>query len=132
DLPPEKFVTMILGILDPKARTFTYSNAGHPWPIYSNGHTKFLEEASGLPLGVLEFPFSDHTVDLKPGSRIVFYSDGIAEAESRVREEYGTKRLLEFAAQSEVTPESLLTDAAEFSGSRTFADDATIVVIQAD
>lgn len=132
DLPPEKFITMILGILDPKTRTFTYSNAGHPWPIYSNGSTKYLEEASGLPLGVLDFPFSDHTVELTPGSRIVFYSDGIAEAESRVHEEYGAKRLLEFTSRSEVTPETLLADVANFSGSHVFADDATIVVIQAE
>jgi sigma-B regulation protein RsbU (phosphoserine phosphatase) len=130
DLPPEKFITMIFGILDPKARTFTYSNAGHPWPIYTNGHTRFLTEASGLPLGVKEFQFTDHVVELMPGARLLFYSDGIAEAENRAREDYGSKRLMEYAAAPELSADSLLADVSAFSGSDTFADDATIVLIQ--
>ena len=132
DLPPEKFVTMILGILDPKAKTFTYSNAGHPWPIFTNGHTSYLQDASGLPLGVAEFQFTDHTVQMAPGSRLLFYSDGIAEAESEAREDYGARRLLEFAAQPNVTAERLMTDVSSFTGAHAFADDATIVVIEAE
>jgi sigma-B regulation protein RsbU (phosphoserine phosphatase) len=130
DLPPETFITMIFGILDPPARTFTYSNAGHPWPIYTNGHTRFLTEASGLPLGVKEYQFTDHVVELTPGTRLLFYSDGIAEASNRAHEEYGATRLMEFAARPEVSVDSLLADASAFSGSNTFTDDATIVLIQ--
>jgi sigma-B regulation protein RsbU (phosphoserine phosphatase) len=130
DLPPEKFITMIFGILDPKARTFTYSNAGHPWPIYTNGHTRFLTEASGLPLGVTEYQFTDHVVELAPGSRLLFYSDGIGEASNRSHEEYGSRRLMEFAASPELSVDSLLADASAFSGTSSFADDATIVLIQ--
>lgn len=130
DLPPEKFVTMIFGILDPKARTFIYSNAGHPWPIYTNGHTRFLKDASGLPLGVKEYQFTDEVVELTPGTSLLFYSDGIAEAENRDREDYGSKRLMEYAAHPEISADSLLADVSAFSGSNTFVDDATIVLIQ--
>jgi sigma-B regulation protein RsbU (phosphoserine phosphatase) len=130
DLPPEKFITMIFGILDPNARTFTYSNAGHPWPIYTNGHTRFLTEASGLPLGVTEYQFTDHIVEFTPGSRLLFYSDGIAEAENRAREDYGSSRLMQYAARPELSADSLLTDVFGFSGTSTLADDATIVLIQ--
>jgi phosphoserine phosphatase RsbU/P len=130
DLPPERFITMIFGILDPQARTFKYSNAGHPWPIYTNGHTRYLTEASGLPLGVKEYQFVDDVVELTPGSRLLFYSDGIAEAENRLREDYGTNRLMEYAASPGLSAELLLADVSAFSGSRTFADDATIVLIQ--
>jgi len=130
DLPPEKFVTMIFGILDPKSRTFTYSNAGHPWPILINGHTGFLTEASGLPLGVLEYQFSDHVVELTPGSRLLLYSDGIAEAENKLHEEYGATRLIEYAANPNLSAESLLQDVSDHTASQGFADDATIVLIQ--
>ncbi len=131
DLPPEKFVTMIFGILDPAKRTFTYSNAGHPWPIFINGHSGFMKEASGLPLGVAEYQFADHVVELTPGSRLLIYSDGIGEAENRMKEDYASRRLIEFAATPNLNPDSLLTDVSAFSGSRSFADDATVVVIQA-
>lgn len=131
DLPPEKFVTMVFGILDPAARTFTFSNAGHPWPIFVNGYTQFLQGASGLPLGVAEYHFEDQVVELTPGSRLVFYSDGIAEAENRRREEYSTQRLLEYVSSPKLTADSLLADVSEFSGATTFADDATIVLIEA-
>ncbi len=132
DLPPEKFVTMILGVLDPKAGTFTYSNAGHPWPIFTNGHTEYLQDASGLPLGVKEFQYTDNVVQLAPGSRLLFYSDGIAEAESRTREQYGETRLLDFAAKPNLTADGLLNDVEVFTGAKGFADDATVVVIQAN
>jgi sigma-B regulation protein RsbU (phosphoserine phosphatase) len=130
DLPPEKFVTMIFGILDPVARTFTYSNAGHPWPVFSNGHTEFLKEGSGLPLGVTDYKYTDQVVELKPGTRLLFYSDGIGEAENRLREEYGSTRLLDYASGVGISPDSLLDDVSAFSGSGTFADDATVVLIE--
>jgi sigma-B regulation protein RsbU (phosphoserine phosphatase) len=130
DLPPEKFVTMIFGILDPVARTFTYSNAGHPWPVFSNGHTEFLKEGSGLPLGVTDYKYTDQVVEMKPGTRLLFYSDGIGEAENRLREEYGSTRLLDFARDSGISPDSLLDDVSAFTGSGTFADDATVVLIE--
>ena len=131
DLPPEKFVTMIFGILDPAKRSFTYSNAGHPWPIFINGHSGFMKEASGLPLGVAEYQFTDHMVELTPGSRLLIYSDGIGEAENHLKEDYGSRRLIEYAATPELSPDSLLMDVSAFSGSDSFVDDATVVVIQA-
>jgi sigma-B regulation protein RsbU (phosphoserine phosphatase) len=131
DLPPEKFITMIFGILDPQQRTFTYSNAGHPWPVYVDGRATFLKDASGLPLGVTAYDFSDHVVELEPGSSLLFYSDGIAEAESRIAGEYGSVRLLEYASNPELTPDSLLEDVARFTTSNMYADDATAVVIRA-
>ncbi len=129
DLPPEKFVTMIFGILDPVARTFTYSNAGHPWPVFSNGHAEFLKEGSGLPLGVTDYKYTDEVIELKPGTRLLFYSDGIGEAENRLREEYGATRLLKYAESSDLSPDSLLDDVSAFTGSSNFADDATVVLI---
>jgi serine phosphatase RsbU (regulator of sigma subunit) len=60
----------------------------------------------------------------------LFYSDGIAEAENRDREDYGSKRLMEYAAHPEISADSLLADVSAFSGSNTFVDDATIVLIQ--
>ena len=130
DLPPEKFVTMIFGILDPVARTFTYSNAGHPWPVFSNGHAEFLKEGSGLPLGVTDYKYTDQVVELKPGTRLLFYSDGIGEAENRSREEYSATRLLTYAKSPDISPDSLLDDVSAFSRSPNFADDATVVLME--
>jgi sigma-B regulation protein RsbU (phosphoserine phosphatase) len=66
---------------------------------------------------------------MKPGTRLVFYSDGIGEAENRLREEYGSTRLLDFAKSSGISPDLLLDDVSAFTGWGTFADDATVVLI---
>ena len=50
DFPCGKFVTMVYGVLDAKARQVTFASAGHPRPLLINGHRAFLEVETGLPL----------------------------------------------------------------------------------
>ena len=130
DLPPEKFVTMVLAVLDPATRTLTFANAGHPMPILVDGTAQLLERVSGIPLGIAEHEYEEVTIALPRGSRVLLYSDGISEAANFAREEYGSERLERLVAVEDFTIDSIFSDVNRFAATRSLADDATVVVIQ--
>ncbi len=47
DTEPELFATMVYGILDPEALTFTYSNAGHCHPLHLKNAGDWTKKAFG-------------------------------------------------------------------------------------
>lgn len=130
DLPPEKFITMVLAVLDPASRELTFASAGHPFPIFVNGTAKFLDSASGVPLGIVDQEYTEQTVVLPPGSRLLLYSDGISEATNRAHEEFGPDRLRKLAGAHDFSVKSILTGVNAFTGSVSLHDDATVVLLQ--
>jgi sigma-B regulation protein RsbU (phosphoserine phosphatase) len=132
DFPPGRFVTMIYGVLDPAQRTFTFANAGHLWPVVLNGDcVHAVETESGLPLGVAEAAFSESTVLLKEGARVLLFSDGISEAQNPEQEEYGTERIQKLIRAHHASTATILDDVMEFSAGQPPNDDATVVLISA-
>ena len=132
DFPNGRFVTMVYGALDPATRTFTFANAGHlpPLLVDSSG-ARCVRGESGLPLGLSFGTFSESTVHLPEGSRLLLYSDGITEAFNGNEEEYGISRLESHFAQASACAESILRDVRNFSAPESLRDDATVIVIQA-
>lgn len=132
DFPAGRFVTMIYGVLDPGSRTFTFANAGHPWPVVLNGAcTHLVETETGLPLGITDATYSESTVALNEGARVLLYSDGISEALNGEQQEYGTARLAELIQRPKLSTETILNDVREFSAGEPVLDDATVVLISA-
>ena len=130
ELPAGKYVTMIYGVLDPARRTFTFANAGHPWPLLVDGAgARSLPTREGTPLGLGPSKYSEETVTLAPGARLLFYSDGITEASNGI-EEYGTERLITHLSQPDTCAEILLDDVRAFCRG-SFTDDATVVLVRA-
>jgi serine phosphatase RsbU (regulator of sigma subunit) len=90
-------MTCFASIVDTKARTITYANAGHNFPYLFRATEGKGEFGSlmirGNRLG--DDPSSKYeakTTDLVPGDTIVWYTDGIVECENEAGEEYGEKR----------------------------------------
>jgi sigma-B regulation protein RsbU (phosphoserine phosphatase) len=130
ELPAGKYVTMIYGVLDPARRTFTFANAGHPWPLLMDGEgARFIPTRDGFPLGLSPGRYSEETVTLAPGARLLFYSDGITEA-SNGREDYGADRLISHLSRADTCAETLLDDVRAFCRG-SFADDATVILVRA-
>ena len=129
ELPAGKYVTMIYGVLDPRRRTFTFANAGHPWPLLveSTG-ARSIPTQAGLPLGLGPGKYSEETVTLAPGARLLFYSDGITEA-SDGSEEYGTERLIAHLSRPDTCAETLLEEVRAYCRG-SFADDATVILVR--
>ena len=131
DLPAGRFVTMIYGVLDPDQRRLSFANAGHLRPLLiANGVPRFLDTDQGIPLGVQKGNFSEMEVEIPPGSRLLFYSDGITEASNGVDEEYGLKRLAAHLARPEASLENLLEDVRSFANGRALDDDATAILLR--
>jgi len=96
------------------------ANAGH-LPPYLDGRE--VELAGALPLGIdAKAGYATGRVELKPGSRMVFYSDGVVEAQNAKGE------LLGFARAAELSTESVeeISQAAQAFGQ---SDDITVVSI---
>ena len=131
DLPPARFVTMVFAVLDPAERTLTFASAGHLQPLLIQGsEARFLHSDTGLPLGVALGEYSEAVIQLDPGSRVVFYSDGITEAAHPDEEEYGELRLKEHLLQPDSCAESLLADVRSFVNGFGLRDDATVITVK--
>jgi len=132
DFPTGRFVTMIYGVLDPEKQTLTFTSAGHLRPLLiSDGAPRFLDSEKGLPLGVGSGDFSETEVPLAKGSRLIFYSDGITEAENAEEIEYGSERLRDHVMRPDASAESLLANVRSFVNGEGLHDDATVIFVSA-
>jgi sigma-B regulation protein RsbU (phosphoserine phosphatase) len=131
------FVTAFYGVYDPATGTLNYSSAGHNPPRLRHcGHTDVvaLDGARNIPLGLLpDVTYPNVTEQLRPGDRIVFYTDGITEAQNPAGELFGAKRLdhlLESGCgehpQEIVT--NIMASVEGFSEGATATDDRTVIV----
>ena len=131
DFPTAKFVTMVYGLLDPTDGTIAFASAGHAHPLYvDSSGSHFLETDDGLPLGIQEGTFSERVVEMKSGSRLVFYSDGVTEAMNSSMQQYGEGRLRDHVVKPSASVQSLLDDVRSFTAGQAALDDLTVVVMQ--
>jgi sigma-B regulation protein RsbU (phosphoserine phosphatase) len=130
DFPAGKFVTMVYGVLDPASRTLVFANAGHLRPLLIDSEGEhFLEVERGLPLGLGCGDYSDTVIELTPGSRLIFYSDGITEAVDGNDEEYGAYRLVEHAVKQGTSAVTLVDEVRAFANGGGVSDDASAVFV---
>ena len=93
----DRFVTLVLAVLDVRRNEVTLVNAGHLPPLLRRGPgaIEVVSEAeSHLPLGVeIDTVYSQHTLPLEPNNLLALYTDGITEAMNDQDELYGAARL---------------------------------------
>lgn len=130
DFPSGRFVTLVYAVLDPRNRTLTVANGGHLPPLLvSNCETRLIQTETGLPLGLALGAYSETTVKLMPGSKLVFYSDGITEAENATGDVYGVDRLQAHFCQGSTSAETILEEVRNFVAPAPMRDDATAIVV---
>ncbi len=135
DISEDRFVTAVVGIIDPNESTFEYVNAGHdPIIFLRNGNIEFLE-ANGVPFGILDVPraYEIRKVKMEKGDMLVMYTDGVAEARNVGGEEYGLDRLNELVmelrdAEPNEVLQAIVKDVADFSYGAQQHDDITVLV----
>ena len=78
-----------------------------------------------------EWVYADSTVQLAPGDRSLFYTDGVSEAENGAAEEFGCKRIVAAAGQvpgsAAECKRRVMDEVARFCAGE-FRDDVTLLV----
>ena len=88
------------------------------------GPRRWLPATEGIALGVApDIDYGKESVILSPGDAVVFYTDGVTEAENGEGEQFGLERLRRLFAASPPGDARGVT-AAVFEAVRSFADGA--------
>lgn len=134
---PERYVTLLVAEIDMQKFVISYVNCGHnPALLFrAKTGTVSLMNSSCLPIGLSPEEICELASEgLMTGDVLVFYTDGVTEAENRRGEEFGMDRLSAAVRQSSsLSAEGIMTNiykaAADFC-SDDFNDDVTILVVK--
>jgi phosphoserine phosphatase RsbU/P len=126
----DRFVTLVMAVLDPHKHEVILVNAGHLPPILCRGNTAqpVAEEVAQLPLGVERATrYGQAAVTLEPGDTLVLYTDGVTEAMNAQDELYGDRRLMtqltDAPTKVRLLGRRILDDVRRFVGARPQSDD---------
>jgi phosphoserine phosphatase RsbU/P len=94
------FMSLLLAIVDTRARTLQYVNAGHPGLVLCQANGETVLEKTGMVLGVVgDQVYSESPViQLEPGDLLFLHTDGVDEAMSPQRAVFGVERLRQVLA----------------------------------
>ena len=134
----ERYVTLLLAELDAQERKLRYVNCGHNPALLFRAQTGEVTRlnSSCAPIGISsENSCELASADLTPGDVLVFYTDGVTEAENQSGEELGADRLSALVRRgSSSSAEALMTDifhnVADFCSGVGFNDDVTVLVVK--
>ncbi|RLD12226.1 MAG: hypothetical protein DRI44_01360 [Chlamydiae bacterium] len=100
-IPQEMFISVIYAIFNKKSREIVWARAGHePLICCSVGKKpKILDGGNGMVVGMLEGEafrqtLTDENYTLNPGDVVLFYTDGVTEANDPEENEFGMNRLI--------------------------------------
>jgi sigma-B regulation protein RsbU (phosphoserine phosphatase) len=132
-----RYATLLWCVYEEKKGELAYVGAGHPAPIviHANGELERLE-SDGFPVGMFANScYHSAKMSLRPGSRVVIFTDGVTDAADPAGEEYGETRLLTFCRELEPGLTAgdiagrLMQAVAAWAGGAEQFDDTTVVVL---
>jgi len=135
--PPEVYLTLFMGILNPRERQLRYVNAGHPtqFAVRVAGLIERLE-STGRPLGLLSGgEYVERRIELSEGDGLFLYTDGLVENVDRVGGEFGQQRLESLLLEARTgSTDQMLTrvekEIRKHRGKVEAADDAAMLVLK--
>ncbi len=131
----ENYVTAVYGVLDTKNRVFTFSNAGHNPPLLFKTDGKVVELVEGgLALGM--FPdsiYEERPIYINNGDILLFYTDGVTEAQDTNDREFGVSQLIKIVNESRNLTaagiiDSIIAAVHKYRGTNKQLDDLTLIL----
>ena len=128
-----KFLTLWVGVFDAEMKELTYVDAGHGhWAIRrASGTSEAPPTPDGFLVGIdASSEYRNATLLVEPGDRIIIFSDGIPEQQTKGEEQYGVDRVYDLVSASPSAEEDvkrLLQAVIEWAGHAELDDDTTIV-----
>ena len=160
-----QYVTMLMAVWNDETRTLEIANAGSVQPLHvtnvapaaadstgkrarasgrtgcdgpPEGFTVQTIQTEGFPLGLFpDAQYEELTIATKPGDVVVFFSDGIVDAENAEGEMFGTERLTAVLREhpaachsAQATVDAILAAVSGFQSGTPHFDDETLVVLR--
>ena len=134
------FATVVYCVIDIGQRRARFARAGHPAPLHAQRSDRDVRlmadaKAAGPALGLLpNASFKTNEIQLAPGDLLLFFTDGLIEAEA-AGNEFGLSGLQSSIRSNLDQPPAALLDAiirdvSAFSGSNAFVDDVCLVAAE--
>jgi serine phosphatase RsbU (regulator of sigma subunit) len=132
-----RYSTLFWAAYSADTSVLTYVNAGHPPPILisSAGDIERLS-SEGFPIGMFASArYTARELQMRPGSRLVIFSDGVTDAQNAAEQEFGDERLVAFCRNialgmdAQGVADRLMHAIAEWSIGTEQFDDTTVVVV---
>lgn len=135
-----QYFTLWYGVLNTQTFEMRYVSAGHPGPVHlpAGGPARDIA-ASAFPIGwVPEFPYEEQVLQLRPGDRIVLYSDGLADAKNGEGKRFESERIVATTEATRVAPlqesmDAIVSSAEAWTrsgGGKGFDDDVSALAIE--
>ena len=132
------FVTLVIGIMDLNTGELLITNAGHNLPYIKKdtGELICLEEIQGPLVGTFEgIEFKQQSIQMGKGDMVLFYTDGVTEAQNIRDEFYDDDRLEDLLKKNEFETAKDMTNSVfrsvlRFIGRADQFDDITILSFQ--
>lgn len=130
----EKFITFFIAEYNANTRVLRYINAGHNYPIITNGKAWRQLNKGCIGLGMLEeIPIIDvEEIDIKPNTTIYLYTDGVVELENKNEEQFQVDNLVKilkdfYPLKMEDLNEIVFSKLDEWRGKKTYTDDTAVL-----
>jgi len=131
-----QYVTMLYALWNDENLTLQIANAGAVQPLFCRSGEIETIRAEGFPLGM--FPnatWEEFSIAMQPGDSMVFFSDGIVDAQNAAGDMFGNDRLVaclkkNYQKTASKLAESVLNEVGRFQGKRERFDDETVVVLR--
>jgi serine phosphatase RsbU (regulator of sigma subunit) len=127
--PPmeDTFASLLLLRWEPERNIVTYANAGHCRPVLCSERGAEIITYSDIVLGLAhDSEFKDTTLQMKPGSALIAYTDGISEQVMKSGQQLGEEGVVEAVKQAYGTAgpvEQLMQNVLDDSAKPEFGDD---------
>ncbi len=136
DTQANEFATLFYGVLEPRSKRLTYSNAGHEPPLLLRKGKIIRLEAGGMVVGVDPTQkFDKGILDFEKGDIVLFFTDGLMDAMNFERQRFGRERiikaLLECSRKNATDAlNHVLWEMRRFAGLNPRTDDNTMIVLK--
>lgn len=139
DLPPDRFVTAFVGLLDPATHMLRFHSGGQGPILYYSAATGECarHRPTSFPLAAMELATIGPAtaMPMAPGDMLVLVSDGVFEYHNAANEQFGEARVIDLVCALHDRSTAALADAL-FASVEAFAngapqdDDMTVVLVK--
>jgi len=137
EMETEHYFTLLLAIADINTGLLEVAQAGHPHPAIQRADGRIEQEGTGgFPVGLLSgVTFEQFTIQLAPGERVLFLSDGVIECPNPGGDMLGEEGLAQMLHKLEGVAgenflEALTWRLTDFFGGADFPDDVSGILFE--